>query len=81
MRFLYVPMHGRRCLGAAVAIDGVETQGNDGMLTGIALEGDASVHSLGGVLAHNYIVVALFGPASGKRCTPFEWTTPPRARF
>ncbi len=58
--------------GAAVTASTVEIESADGMPADNAFEGDAAVHRVGGVVAHNSIVVFLSVTHLGNRCTPFE---------
>jgi hypothetical protein len=68
MQFGRVLIYCRRGLGATIAFRVVEVQGTNGILAERAFKGDAAVHPIGGVVAHNFIVVAPRLVIWGKRC-------------
>ena len=59
MRFSGVLIHGRRCLGAAVALRVIEIHGGDRVLAENTVERNAAVHRLRGVVPHIFIVAFL----------------------
>jgi hypothetical protein len=63
MQFFGMLIYGRRCLGAAVAFRVIEIHGGDRVLAENAVERNAAVQRLGGVVAHTFIVV--FPPETG----------------
>jgi hypothetical protein len=57
MRFSGMLIHGRRCLGAAVALRVIEIHGGVRVRAENAIERNAAVHRLRGVVPHTFIVV------------------------
>ena len=58
MQFFGMLSYGRRCLGAAVAFRVIEIHGGDRVLAENAVERNAAVQRLGGVVAHTFIVAS-----------------------
>ena len=59
MRLFDMLIHGRRRLGAAVALRVIEIHGGDRVLAENTVERNAAVHRLRGVVPHTFILVFL----------------------